>query len=528
MIMRCRGKLAQIALVVLGASLLAGWSSDNGGKKSATDTSNKRAALARFEPGPCPQTPEPVPGFDKASCGVLTVPENRQNDNGRTIRLTVVRVPAAVPHTPPLEPILFIAGGPGNSALLDAHYVTDPGVEVQRDHEVIFMSARGTWGSTPVLTCPEVDDFEKAFPGLTYGSDAAREGRVRAVHECHDRLVAQNEGIDLSAYNTTEAATDYAVLRTVLGIKEWHVLGHSYGTYLAQELIRTHPDGIRSVFLEGIAPPAQDSPEYWAWDSFKESLDNIFRACGEQPPCAARYPQLGVQLNELATTLEASPFRTTAKGPNGQPVDVVLDGGALMAALHRSAFNPTDVPLMIDEAAKGNPQKLAQLWADKSAPPPPSARGTFSHGFHYSVVCSESIADTTASEELTKSKQLFPGFPDSLLRSGPQFPFYRDVCGAWPVRKAPAAVRQPVTSAIRTLIMVGTFDPSTSAHNGDDIKNSGISNSTVVRMNGAAHGSFALVKPCGPDVMKSFFNNPNAPDLSCVASVKPGPFMVSP
>ncbi len=28
--------------------------------------------------------------------------------------------------------------------------------------------------------------------------------------------------------------------------------------------------------------------------------------------------------------------------------------------------------------------------------------------------------------------------------------------------------------------------------------------------------------------MKSFFNNPNAPDLSCAASVKPGPFIVSP
>jgi len=96
------------------------------------------------------------------------------------------------------------------------------------------------------------------------------------------------------------------------------------------------------------------------------------------------------------------------------------------------------------------------------------------------------------------------------------------------VRKAPAAVRQPVTSAIRTLIMVGTFDPSTSARNGDDIKNSGISNSTIVRMNGVAHASFFLAKPCGPDVMKSFFNNPNAPDLSCVAAVKPGPFMVSP
>jgi pimeloyl-ACP methyl ester carboxylesterase len=238
----------------------------------------------------------------------------------------------------------------------------------------------------------------------------------------------------------------HAELRTALGIREWDVLGHSYGTYLAQELMRTHPDGIRSVFLEGIEAAARQSVEFDAWESLKESLDNIFRACGEQPPCAARYPQLGVQLDELATTLEASPFRTTAKGPDGQPVDVVLDGGALMSALRRSAFNPADVPLMIDEAAKGNPQKLAQRWADTSAPPPPSARGTFSHGFHYSASCSESIT-STASAELAKSKQLFPGFPDSLLRFGPQYAFFRDLCGAWPVRTAPAAVRQPVTSA---------------------------------------------------------------------------------
>jgi hypothetical protein len=114
----------------------------------------KSRGKATFEPGPCPQTPEPVPGFDKASCGVLTVPENRQNDNGRTIRLTVVRVPPAVPHTPPLEPILLLVGGPGNSAVLDAYLVTNPDFEVQRDHEVIFMSARGTWGSTPFLHLP--------------------------------------------------------------------------------------------------------------------------------------------------------------------------------------------------------------------------------------------------------------------------------------------------------------------------------------------------------------------------------------
>ena len=62
MIMRWRGKLAQIALVViLGGSLLASCTSDNDGR---------RAAPARFEPGPCLQTPEPVPGFERpaAAC----------------------------------------------------------------------------------------------------------------------------------------------------------------------------------------------------------------------------------------------------------------------------------------------------------------------------------------------------------------------------------------------------------------------------------------------------------------------------
>jgi hypothetical protein len=123
---------------------------------------------------------------------------------------------------------------------------------------------------------------------------------------------------------------------------------------------------------EGITPTARESTESWAWETLKESLDHIVLACGQQPACAARYSQLGAQLNELATKLEASPFRTTAKGPDGQAVDVVLDGGALMGALRRSAFNPADIPLIIDEAAKGNPQKLAQRWADTSAPPPPS------------------------------------------------------------------------------------------------------------------------------------------------------------
>ena len=62
---------------------------------------------ARFVPGPCPKTPEPVPG----RCGVLEVPENRAHRRGRTIRLAVAIIPAASAQ-PAGDPVVFMTGVP--------------------------------------------------------------------------------------------------------------------------------------------------------------------------------------------------------------------------------------------------------------------------------------------------------------------------------------------------------------------------------------------------------------------------------
>jgi len=59
---------------------------------------------------------------------------------------------------------------------------------------------------------------------------------------------------DLSAYNSTESAADFVDLRKALGIAAWNVYGTSYGSYLAQTLVRDHPEGIRSVVLDSVLP----------------------------------------------------------------------------------------------------------------------------------------------------------------------------------------------------------------------------------------------------------------------------------
>ena len=41
-----------------------------------------------------------------------------------------------------------------------------------------------------------------------------------------------------------ESAADFADLRKVLGIEVWNVYATSYGSYVAQTLMRDHPEGI--------------------------------------------------------------------------------------------------------------------------------------------------------------------------------------------------------------------------------------------------------------------------------------------
>ena len=74
---------------------------------------------------------------------------------------------------------------------------------------------------------------------------------------CHDRL---SPSADLAAFNSTESAYDLADLRAALGIKQWNVFSHSYGTDLALIYMRQDPQGIRSVILDGLAPPSVASP----------------------------------------------------------------------------------------------------------------------------------------------------------------------------------------------------------------------------------------------------------------------------
>lgn len=182
-----------------------------------------------------------VPEADFGSdvvCGTLTVPENRSKADGRTITLTVARYPAQSADPDP-EPMVYLHGGPGGTILPYGETLRKLGIN--RDRDVILVSERGTLLADPHLGCPEFDEVTEESKGVSSLDPALAARSVDAVRVCHDRLAAK--GIDLTAYNTVENAADFADLRRAMGIESWHVYGVSYGTYVALQLIRDHPEG---------------------------------------------------------------------------------------------------------------------------------------------------------------------------------------------------------------------------------------------------------------------------------------------
>src|SRR6516225_3590190 len=129
-----------------------------------------------------------------AECGVLKVPENPQQPEGRQIGLRVARV-AAISRRKQPDPLFVLAGGPGAAA--GAFYATVAGAfaRIQRERDIILVDQRGTGGSN-ALECRDWQDL----PG--HASDAEIEARTRAC------LASLGAHADVAYYTSSLAVRD--------------------------------------------------------------------------------------------------------------------------------------------------------------------------------------------------------------------------------------------------------------------------------------------------------------------------------
>ena len=195
--------------------------------------------------------PRPIAELKGARCGRISVPESRQRPGGRTIRLSVAIIPAKAAK-PKSDPIVWLAGGPGDDAITEVPMALAGKLNENRD--VIFLSQRGTYSAQPRLTCESLDRWALETLNVPWDAAAAGNAYSAATLKCRRELAAKTD--DLGAFNTLESADDLEDLRVALHIAKWNLYGISYGTDLALTYMRRHPGGIRAVGIDGVLPPS--------------------------------------------------------------------------------------------------------------------------------------------------------------------------------------------------------------------------------------------------------------------------------
>ncbi|MGZ6839042.1 MAG: alpha/beta fold hydrolase [Frankiaceae bacterium] len=517
--------LLAVSLVATGCGAsttdpsVAGPSTGSGAATSAP--TSRPITRASYVAAPCPQPNVPgAPSMDlgpNVSCGHLTVPENRNSTDGKTIRIAVARLTATA-QNPRHDPIVFLMGGPGHSALARINEVAAQGLN--RDRDVIFIDQRGTGHSEPLLGCAAYDKIQRESVQVGAENPKIVAGRNAALRACHDGYVAA--GWDLTSYNTPENAADVADLRVALGIPEWNVYGVSYGTDLGLQLLRDHPEGIRSVVLDGAVPPQLNLLDNF-WAAAAAGWRAVFDACTAQPACHQAYPDLEAEFTAAANRLAAHPVTVPVSLPStGQTVPVVVDGYALAnfivaASSPGSPFYPA-LPALIHQVASGELSAPAMAVLSTMSGEPTMDGRANSYGLQLGVLCREQWPYTSPAQMLSNARKALPQLSDAVLDRPANDPGVLD-CPSWNAGRADPAVHRPAVSSLPVLFVSGTWDgitPPVWAHEAT----STLPNSRVLEFPGSGHGTILWTK-CANTVVANFYDRPaGGYDASCIAGEK--------
>jgi len=309
-------------------------------------------------------TPIVTPDMGEVECGTLQVPENWSRPDARQISITYVILKSTNP-TPKADPILYLEGGPGGSALAGIEaYANEIFDEMRQDRDIVLFDQRGTLFSSPLVCSfftveelfddslfgsgsgsstieltPEFDEAQLMEDArLSVGADARR-----CVHE----LTAS--GVDLRQYNSVASGNDAVALMDALGYPTYNLFGISYGTRLALVMMRDHPDaGIRSVVLDSSFPPEIPGFERFVTEAH-EVVMQLFADCRVDPVCNEAYPNLKERFKTLLRDAEV----TAIEGDDGTIV-TALDLVSVVSGISFYTESAAYIPLMLSELEQGN------------------------------------------------------------------------------------------------------------------------------------------------------------------------------
>jgi len=445
--------------------------------------------LGAAHPVDLPLRPCTLDGAVVARCGTLRVPENRGVAKGRTIPLRIAVVPARDGGSSP-DALLYLAGGPGGSAIANAVTVRQLFSGVNQRRDILLVDQRGA-GSSNRLDCPPPTKTLKTTPKAIRAYLASCLAGVHA---------------DVAQYTTAPAMEDVAEVVRALGYDQVDVYGGSYGGTAAQYLLALHPELVRTAILDGAT--LLDVPIFERWGPNGErALRSILARCASAPRCARAYPRVRSEVFELMAALRRAPVRA-----NGRVIDAAGAAGTLQT-LTRTPTGAAQIPWIAHQARLGDWDPLAFAMDEQDG-------GANRQLMYWSILCNEPWARWNPARTRAASRETYLA-----ERTTIDAELASVVCSVMPKTPQPAWSKERVRSDVPVLIVVGGNDPQDPLANVRDASRELPASHTIVVPH-AGHGALQL--GCAARVAQEFIEQGSAVglDTRCVTRYTPPPFVI--
>jgi len=443
------------------------------------------------------QTPEK----SQVSCGYVIVPEDRSGDLTDTIRIAVA-VFHSTNTSPKPDPILYLQGGPGDKAITWS-VGAFPSViaPLLGERDFIVFDPRGVGYSEPALNC---DEFGKTYLQDLQGKIPAAQAvsyYQGALLSCKNNL--RKLGANLSTYTSSAMAADAKDVLLALGYQQANLYGVSYGTRVAQFMMRDHPEMVRSAILDSVVPvETQLLNQSTAEQDY--ALHVLFNDCKSDSACSSAYPDLESTYNEVFNRLNAKPINLTVNLDENRRLERQVDGWTFRNTIMWTLRMPQTIglaPQLIYRSRDGDNSTLLLSLAF-----PVLAFDSISMGSYISVNCHDQVF-AVSMEKL--DKVIF------------------DMCKLWDAKPPLPGENDPVNSQIPTLIFAGKYDSTTPPSFADQLAKH-LTHSYVAEIRNQGHApSTTGLSDCPTKLISTFLADPTIPpDLTCVKETTSVKFIV--
>ena len=413
-------------------------------------------------------TPSPGPGLqrfytqrltwkkcrDHDECSELLVPLDYTLPQGRTIRLSLLRVPAARPDSR-IGSLVVNPGGPGVSGVDYAASADGAfGAELLSAFDIVGFDPRGVGASTP-LECVgtgQLDDLVASDPDPDTPAEVRESDRLLSdlgsACVAHDRALVRH-------MSTVEVDRDLDILRAALGDRKLFFLGASYGTFIGAKYADLFPKRVGRMVLDGALDPALETRKLNLVQAraFEVALRAYVGHCVDAGQCfLGDSLEAGTRrIREFLDSVEESPLPGLGSR--------TLQSGTAVLGIWLPLYNK-DYWGLLDQALKsafgGSGAALLSL-ADAYLSRGPNGYLNNQITAQLAVNC----LDHDDAVPSAKVEKLIPRFEKVSATFGAVFAYGMSACASWPVHTGTKAAPVEARGAPPILVVGTTRDPAT-------------------------------------------------------------------